>query len=63
MKSMAPHSGMRGEIGAKWSKLSAQEIADLKSTDDLVTQVESKYQLDRPKAQKEVELFTKGRSL
>jgi hypothetical protein len=32
----ASESGMRGEIQQKWGKFSAQEIAALKSKDDLV---------------------------
>lgn len=56
-------SGMRGEIAAKWGKLSAAEIAALKSKDDLVTEVQSKYQLDKAQAQKDVDAFAKGRQL
>lgn len=55
--------GIRGEICSKWSKLSAQEILDLKSIDDLVNQVQSKYQLGRLQAQSEVDAFAKGRQL
>jgi hypothetical protein len=55
--------GLRGEIGAKWSKLSAREILDLKSNEDLVAQVQAKYQLNRSQAQSEVDAFTKGRRL
>jgi hypothetical protein len=55
--------GMRGEIGGKWSKLTAREVLDLKSNDDLVDQVQSKYQLSRPQAQSEVDAFAKGRRL
>lgn len=56
-------SGMRGEIAAKWGKLSAAEIAALKSKDDLVTEVQSKYSLDKTQAQKDVDAFAKGRQL
>jgi hypothetical protein len=55
--------GMRSEIAAKWSKFSASDVAALKSKDDLVAQVQSKYQLDRAQAQKEVDAFANGRSL
>jgi hypothetical protein len=54
---------MRGEIQQKWGKFSAQEIAALKSRDELVTQVQTKYALDRAQAQKDVEAFAKGRDL
>lgn len=55
--------GMRGEIAQKWSKFTPQDIAALKSKDDLVTGVQSKYQLDRVQAQKDVDAFAKGRQL
>jgi hypothetical protein len=35
-------TGMRSEIGHKWPKLSATEIAAFKSKDDLVALVQSK---------------------
>ncbi len=55
--------GMRGEISRKWSKFSSQEILDLKSNDDLIRQVQSKYQLARLHAQSEVDAFARGRQL
>jgi hypothetical protein len=54
---------MRDEVGAKWGKFTTQEIADLKDRDDLVSQVQSKYQLDRAQAQRDVDAFAKGRQL
>jgi hypothetical protein len=54
---------MRGEIGKKWSKVSAQEIVSLKNNDDLVGLIQSKYQLGRHEAQSEVDAFAKGRKL
>jgi hypothetical protein len=56
-------TGMRSEIATKWSKISPQEISALKTTDDLVSQVQSKYQLDKAQAQKDVEAFANGRQL
>ena len=56
-------TGMRGEIGQKWEKFSATEIAAIKDKDDLVSQVQAKYGLDRSKAQSEVDAFAKGRLL
>ncbi|MDX2306980.1 MAG: hypothetical protein NW216_01945 [Hyphomicrobium sp.] len=55
--------GMRGEIAQKWDKFSATEIAAIKDTDDLVSQVQTKYGLDKSKAQSEVDAFAKGRLL
>ncbi len=56
-------SGMRGEIGRKWPKFTPEEISALKSKDDLVTEVQSKYSLDKAQAQKEVDSFARGRQL
>lgn len=55
--------GMRSEIAIKWPKLSQQEVSDLKTTDDLVSQVQAKYQLDKAQAQKDVDAFANGRDL
>ncbi len=56
-------AGMRSEIAAKWPKFSAADITALKSKDDLVTEVQSKYSLDKTQAQKDVDAFAKGRQL
>ncbi len=55
--------GMRGEIGQKWPKLTAADITALKSKDDLVKEVQSKYSLDAAQAQKDVDTFANGRQL
>jgi hypothetical protein len=55
--------GMRFEIAAKWAKFSASDVTALKTKDDLVSQVQSKYQLDRTQAQKDVDAFANGRQL
>lgn len=55
--------GMRSEIAIKWPKFSQEEVRDLKSTDDLVSQVQSKYELDKAQAQKDVDAFANGRQL
>jgi hypothetical protein len=51
------------EIGAKWGKFSEQDLSTLKSKDDLVSQVASKYSLDKVQAQRDVDALMKGRSL
>jgi hypothetical protein len=61
--SQASGPRMRDEIAAKWGKFTTQEIADLKDNKDLVTQVQSKYQLDNVQAQRDVDAFAKGRQL
>jgi hypothetical protein len=60
---LVPTTGMRGEIVRSWGKFSGQEIADLKDKDDLVDRVQAKYQLERSKAQRDVDAFAKGRQL
>ncbi len=55
--------GMRSEIQAKWGKFSTQEIAALKTKDDLVAQVQSKYSLEKAQAERDVDTFAKGRQL
>jgi hypothetical protein len=54
---------MRGEIQKKWSKFTYAEVSALKSNDDLVTQVQTKYALDKARAQKDVDAFANGRQL
>jgi hypothetical protein len=53
---------MLKEIGVKWNKFSEQDLAALKSKDDLVTQVVAKYSLDKVQAQRDVDALLKGRS-
>lgn len=60
---LVPPSGMRDEIQLKWGKFSAQEITALKDKDELVSQVQAKYQLDKTQAQRDVDAFAKGRQL
>jgi hypothetical protein len=56
-------SGMRAEIQKQWSKFTYQEVSALKTKDDLVAQVQTKYALDKAQAQKDVDAFAKGRQL
>jgi len=56
-------AGMRSEIAQKWSKFSAEDVSALKSKDDLVAEVQSKYKIDKAQAQKDVDAFAKGRQL
>jgi hypothetical protein len=51
------------EIGAKWNKLSEQDLSALKGKDDLVTQVVAKYGLDKAQAQRDVDTMLKGRQI
>jgi uncharacterized protein YjbJ (UPF0337 family) len=56
-------TGLRGEIEGKWGKISAAEIAGLKTKDELVAMVQTKYSLEKSQAQRDVDAFAKGRSL
>lgn len=59
----ATNAGMRGEIQKQWSKFTYAEVSALKSKDELVAQVQSKYALDKMQAQKDVDAFARGRQL
>jgi hypothetical protein len=52
---------IRKDIQAKWSKFSDQELTSLKNKDDLVSQVVTKYGLDKPQALRDVDALFKGR--
>jgi hypothetical protein len=56
-------SGMRDEIAQKWPKFTTEEISALKSTEDLVSGVQSKYSLGKDQAQRDVDAFAQGRQL
>lgn len=51
------------EIGAKWNKLSEQDLSAFKNKDDVVTQVVAKYGLDKAQAQRDVDALMKGRHI
>jgi uncharacterized protein YjbJ (UPF0337 family) len=57
------NTSMRGEIQKKWGKFTYAEVSAIKSNDDLVAQVQTKYALDRARAQKDVDAFANGRQL
>jgi hypothetical protein len=59
----AKSGGMRGDIAQRWGKFSADEIAALKDKDDLITQIQSKYSIERAQALTDVDSFAKGRPL
>jgi hypothetical protein len=54
---------MRGDIQKKWAKFTSQEVSALKSKDELVAQVQTKYALDRAQAQRDVDAFANGQQL
>jgi hypothetical protein len=51
------------EIRAKWSKFSEEEVAALKGSNELVTQLVAKYSLDKAQAQRDVDALMKGRHI
>jgi hypothetical protein len=55
--------GALDDIGSKWSKFSKHDLSALKSNADLVTQVISKYGLEKAAAQREVDAVMKGRTI
>lgn len=50
------------DIAGKWGKFSEQELADLKSGDDLAAQIATKYGLARDVAQRDVAALLNGRT-
>jgi hypothetical protein len=50
------------DIGGKWGKFTQQELSDLKSGDDLATQVAAKYGLEKDIAQRDVTTLLNGRA-
>ena len=64
---LRPQDSERNEvlnaIASKWDKFSRQEISDLKTNDELVTQVVAKYGINRTVAQRDIDTLMNGRSL
>jgi hypothetical protein len=56
------HSFLK-EIRAKWSKFSEEEVAALKGSNDLVTQLVAKYGLEKAQAQRDVDALMRGRHI
>lgn len=52
-----------GDIRLKWGKFTDQELKELKSNDDLVSQLVAKYGLDKAKAQRDVDVLRAGRNI
>lgn len=51
------------DISSKWGKFSEQELGALKNNDELVTQIVTKYSLDKAQAQRDVDAVMKGRQI
>jgi uncharacterized protein YjbJ (UPF0337 family) len=50
------------ELRAKWGKFSEQDLAALKGKDDLVSQVQTRYGLNKEQALRDVDALLKGRA-
>lgn len=65
-KSAPDNAGQRAiilkEVHAKWDKFSEQELSGIKNRDELVTQLQAKYSLDKVHAQRDVDALLKGRA-
>jgi hypothetical protein len=51
------------EIGARWRRISRQELASLATNDQLVAQIVDNYGIDKDVAQREVDTLMNGRNL
>ncbi len=51
------------EIRVKWGKFSDHELANLKSNDDLVSQLVAKYGLTKDVAQRDADAMRHGRDI
>jgi uncharacterized protein YjbJ (UPF0337 family) len=49
------------ELHAKWGKFSEQELSALKGKDELVSQVQTKYGLNKEQALRDIDAVLKGR--
>jgi uncharacterized protein YjbJ (UPF0337 family) len=49
------------EIIARWGKFSENELAALEGRDDLVVKLQAKYNLDKLRAERDIDALLKGR--
>jgi len=54
---------VRRQVGAKWNRLSEQDLSALKDRDDLVRQVVFRYGIEKSKAQRDVDSFLQDRQI
>jgi hypothetical protein len=53
---------LRADIGSRWGKFSEQELTDLKDNDDLVSQLVTKYGLEKDAASRAAAAVVHGRA-
>jgi hypothetical protein len=58
----APQKILAKDVHAKWDKISEQEASGMKSTNDLTSQVQTKYSLNAEQAKSQVDSWANGRS-
>lgn len=58
----APQKILAKDVHAKWDKISEQEATGMKSTNDLMSQVQTKYSLNAEQAKSQVDTWANGRS-
>ena len=67
MTSVASNTDTRqlvlNDISAKWGKFSEQDLSAIKSRDDLVTQIVTKYSYETGQVQRDVDALLKGRQI
>ena len=67
MTSVASNTDIRqlvlNDISAKWGKFSEQDLSALRSRDDLVTQIVTKYSYEQGQVQRDVDALLKGRQI
>jgi hypothetical protein len=54
---------VRTQVGAKWNRLSEQDLSALKDRDDLVRRVVSRYGIEKSQAQCDVDSFLQDRQI
>lgn len=60
--SAVPQKILAKDVHSKWDKISEQEASSMKSTTELVSQLQSKYNLNAEQAKSQVESWANGRT-
>jgi hypothetical protein len=55
--------GILNDIRAKWGKFSEDDLGSLRSNDDLVSEIATRYNIDRAQAQCDVDEMMQGRQI
>jgi hypothetical protein len=60
--SVANRAAILKEAHTKWNKFSEQELSGIKNRNELVTQLQAKYSLDKVHAERDADALLKGRA-